>query len=609
MMRVAVSIAAMVAALVPPSLAGHAESTVAAGPLEGTIQYAQYQGIPVLSSGCNYSSWTLSATHAGLVVNLVSSEYAGAVTLTGQGNGYCSFTDSEMGSVWMQAAAAPGAVGVLQCNGFSGTYTRTALQMDVDVTGWCAVDYQASGLVELHLQLALLPSQVSNGQVSQAAITGTTASYTASATPVVIAGTSSSPVTAGGWVDFDLSWLNPNLNTAIHAVICRTAAIDRAGNCLGGAWAVGPAGYPAVEGNAYASYRTGSGDIGSQSYFGFACDGNEICSPPYPGSFVVTANSAPVITSSTASPNPVVEGGWITFTIGATDPDGDPVEYVVCKTNQVDSWNITCPGGAWAGPGYYVDHQATHAEIASSPNQYYAFACDTSGACSSSVAGTFVVAANGPPTITATSASPDPAVAGTHHTFTVDWTDPNMNQGDQWSVSICTTPNHTTSQCTDGTYTGSYLTDKSPIQMYSGVTPADVGTHTYWAFVCDNAGTCSTASGTFTVSPNNYTPVITAATVSPNPVVSGQQVTFSVGWYDGDTGDIEDLVVCKTPQIDAYGNCLGGWWAYYWQSSVSPINATYTTTVNDTGTRSWYAFVCDSVDHCSGSWSGTFTVV
>jgi hypothetical protein len=62
-------------------------------------------------------------------------------------------------------------------------------------------------------------------------------------------------------------------------------------------------------------------------------DGNTGASPVI--SVSVSANQPPTITSATASPNTIQEGGSVTFAATATDPEGDPLTF---------SWDIDSDG-------------------------------------------------------------------------------------------------------------------------------------------------------------------------------------------------------------------------------------------------------------------------
>jgi len=106
------------------------------------------------------------------------------------------------------------------------------------------------------------------------------------------------------------------------------------------------------------------------------------------------------------------------------------------------------------------------------------------------------------PTITSVTDSPDPATAlRSTVSFSTDWND--ADGGETIKVKICKT-NSLTSQNCDGGYwaTSSAFTTTDPEIPTYGVEGSAVGSQSYYAFVCDNDGNCSSStSGTFTVNP------------------------------------------------------------------------------------------------------------
>jgi len=161
--------------------------------------------------------------------------------------------------------------------------------------------------------------------------------------------------------------------------------------------------------------------------------------------------------------------------------------------------------------------------------------------------------------------------------------------------------------------------------------------------VCDPAlcvGACGSAccwgatySGTPCVAPSNL-----SVTTSPaGSVTQGLQMTFTASWTGGGPGT--QLHICKKNEL------FMGYWAgtegnYYWQSipngacsyrySISnpwsptgyqiietgtkgwceggSSSCSYNTVSADTGTQTYYAFVCDNRSQCSPPLQGTFTV-
>jgi hypothetical protein len=112
-----------------------------------------------------------------------------------------------------------------------------------------------------------------------------------------------------------------------------------------------------------------------------------------PRLIVIYDNQAPAIMSAGDSPDPLTIGQVVNFTVGWSDSSGDAVRAVICKTNAVSAGS--CPGGSWA-IGSLSSSSPSSASYAtqsldSGINTYYAFACDQSNACSSSISGTFAV--------------------------------------------------------------------------------------------------------------------------------------------------------------------------------------------------------------------------
>ena len=116
-------------------------------------------------------------------------------------------------------------------------------------------------------------------------------------------------------------------------------------------------------------------------------------------------NDAQTITTASDSPDPVTVGNDVTFSVDWNDVDDTTTRIHICKTNSITGQS--CNGGNWCeSPSFTSNDPATcayttqSADIATSPNNYYAFACDDDNACSSSSSGTFSVqsAGNNPPT-------------------------------------------------------------------------------------------------------------------------------------------------------------------------------------------------------------------
>lgn len=219
--------------------------------------------------------------------------------------------------------------------------------------------------------------------ITLTALAWPTAAY-AAAPVIVSASASSSTVTVGTPVTFSVEWDDPG--ATVHAVICKTNAIS-AGVCNGGAWGTGVAttAHPAT-----AATTPFQQDLGAQSFFAFVCDAANVCSSSIAGSFTVL-NRTPTI-SATGNDGPVKAGATVTFSADWLDPS-DTVTALFCKTNGLVG--TACADGAWATSAPTTSHPATAARTTSVADEgahaYYAFICDSQGACSSGLAGSFAV--------------------------------------------------------------------------------------------------------------------------------------------------------------------------------------------------------------------------
>jgi len=108
-------------------------------------------------------------------------------------------------------------------------------------------------------------------------------------------------------------------------------------------------------------------------------------------------NSTPTISSVDDTPDPVTVGNNVTFSVNWNDEDaGENIKAKICKTDNLTNQN--CDDGFWATSTDFttddpeeLTYTSQADDIATSPNNYYAFVCDDEGACSSSDSGTFTV--------------------------------------------------------------------------------------------------------------------------------------------------------------------------------------------------------------------------
>ena len=109
-------------------------------------------------------------------------------------------------------------------------------------------------------------------------------------------------------------------------------------------------------------------------------------------------------------------------------------------------------------------------------------------------------AANAAPTISSVADYPDPEKVGNDITFSVDWND--ADAGELVKIHICKTDTLSSYACETNQVwceTGT-ASDDDPETCTYPTTSGDIGSNTYYAFVCDDEDSCSDyTSSTFTV--------------------------------------------------------------------------------------------------------------
>ncbi len=105
--------------------------------------------------------------------------------------------------------------------------------------------------------------------------------------------------------------------------------------------------------------------------------------------------SAPTATTVTDTPDPTNPGRSVSFIYDWNDDAGDTVKIKICKTDSLTNQN--CDGGYWASSTDFTTNDPAvvtynvAAEDAGQTRNYWAFACDNGGLCTSGTAGTFSV--------------------------------------------------------------------------------------------------------------------------------------------------------------------------------------------------------------------------
>ena len=283
-------------------------------------------------------------------------------------------------------------------------------------------------------------------------------------------------------------------------------------------------------------------------------------------------NQPPVISSVFVNPSSAQVGVKINFQIDWTDEDGDETKTHICKTDAITEQ--TCDGGAWCETTDWsgtspssCEYQTQDSDIGT--QNYYIFVCDDKNNCSVSHSGNFQVSANQPPTISSAAVSSTSTAVGVPIEFSVDWSDP----GDMIKMHICRTNSLTNQTCDGGFYCeSSDFTTDSPSTCLFTPQISDLGTNTFYAFVCDSAGNCSDSkSGSFEVyevMESGY--LVLATTTSSGFLISS---ILDTGVSSG--SNFHTLIwqgeLCNNCQVRiqlASSNSPSGPWLYYGPTST-----------------------------------------
>jgi hypothetical protein len=232
---------------------------------------------------------------------------------------------------------------------------------------------------------------------------------------------------------------------------------------------------------------------------------------PEPRLAVMFLPEPPVVTEAWETPDPVMGGDLLTFYVRFMDLEGGAnTRALICRTPLINRQNGTCESGQQIVRGPLQSSTLVSASVWSWPGDvggrgaftYYAFACNEFNVCSPNWIEQTGTVQNRRPAISSVSHSPDPVAPGNPITFTVNSVD---SWGDTAQAHICKE-----STCSQGEWALSAVTQcpNSPQPTTTCTTTAtyypstqDVGTHTYYVYVCDHqVGVCGgPMSETFTV--------------------------------------------------------------------------------------------------------------
>jgi hypothetical protein len=167
--------------------------------------------------------------------------------------------------------------------------------------------------------------------------------------------------------------------------------------------------------------------------------------------------------------------------------------------------------------------------------------------------------------------------------YTINWYYEDAKTADFY---LCKTDAYS-SGCTGGSWASAITGETSSPSTMSFTVPATPGTYNAYVYGVDDSISAS-YSRNFVVSPLH----IDSATDAPDPLYSGQDVTFTVNWtWPARTVDV---FVCRTAAFVG-GACVEG--EYGHESDVTnTAEITYTTVGPDIGTNSYYVYIQDHDD-------------
>jgi gliding motility-associated-like protein/uncharacterized repeat protein (TIGR01451 family) len=302
------------------------------------------------------------------------------------------------------------------------------------------------------------------------------------------------------------------------------------------------------------TYTPTAGYSGPDSFVTTVCDDKGACTTATVDITVTPKPNNPPV--ATATPIVTPQDTPVNGTVTASDPDGDPVTYVVSTAPEHGTVVIN-PDGSYT---------YTPATGYNGPDSFVTTVCDDKGACTTATVDiTVTPKPNNPPVATAT---PIVTPQDTPVNGTVTASDPD---GDPVTYTVTTPPVHGTVVINpDGTYT------YTPTAGYNGP-------DSFVTTVCDDKGACTTATVDITVTPKPNNPPVATAT----PIVTPQDtpVNGTVTASDPD-GDPVTYTVTTAP---VHGTVV-----------INPDGSyTYTPTAGYNGPDSFVTTVCDDKGACT----------
>ena len=359
------------------------------------------------------------------------------------------------------------------------------------------------------------------------------------------------------------------------------------------------------------TYTTVEGDSWSNAWYAFVCDNNSTsaaCSASSQGTgdsgSPLYVNHAPAFTASTVS-SAVDPGGTITWGSTASDPDGNTVKLIVCKTTGISAG--ACDGGA--GDTWCTSSLTTSDPTCSyvTPNPY----ADGTYAAYTYIVDQFNLASAG-------------VAQGADKTYTVNNTTPSvssvtLNSGSAISLTESTTTNvpmtaviTDTNGCTNQSATDEITSVKGYLYR-SSVTYASCDTsgeananNCYPEVSCSVSVTCSNGVTTYscTASVNHYADSTVASTQYPSDTwknsIKATDDDAAVGTTEITTGVELNAIVGgdTTPTLLDYGTLAVG-------AANNPLDKELTTTPTgnvglDVQIKANTANMCTNYSTCTG---------
>ena len=155
----------------------------------------------------------------------------------------------------------------------------------------------------------------------------------------------------------------------------------------------------------------------------------------------------------------------------------------------------------------------------------------------------------------------------------------------------------------------SNITDATTASYNDTGAPAD-GSGRYYRCVENATGAAQEISSVNRGYRANTAPTISSVSDYPDPIQTGNDITFSVDWNDINGEGIK-MYICKADDGGTSGCGGGGTWCSNSNDydEADPITCAYTTQAGDVNSsKNYYVHVCDNEPSCSSSTFGTFTV-